>query len=523
MNNENNNMVGNGLNDVINNNPNPNPIGNENTVMMGANNIPNEQVVLGNQNQIVTPTPGPVVNPAPNVAQTLNDNSVLMGGAEPQNMMANNVPPVSPMGPVTDGAYNATPNNMGIGNVSPEVPMNNQNSMGMGSPLPNMNQNMTQNVGQMPGQQPMPNNNPGVQPNLGLGGGAPMPAFENPGAIGVTPPPVSEKEEKKKKKGMNKTLFVILIIVLIAAVGGGVYWYLNLNKGSSGIKVELKDISYGLNEEVSTDIKTYATITGTNSSNCVLDTSKIDTSKIGQYEYTVTCGSTPYKGKALVQDSEAPIATPLSVTKTINSTIKPEDFIATCYDSGACSYEFEDASAVNTLMGTVGGPTKVKIVVKDENNNSVVVEANLTVINDPIKAIYECESKAQNVENLNAEMTVKHSLGILGTNASDGSYTFGNFGTLTYNFKFTDESQYSELLNKFKSEQKITIGDVTGAANFNQTDMTITMIQDLNIDNLKTQYGADKFLSYRTIQQYYTTTLGYTCRIQASNNTDTNE
>ena len=93
----------------------------------------------------------------------------------------------------------------------------------------------------------------------------------------------------------------------------------------------------------------------------------------------------------------------------------------------------------------------------------------------------------------------------------DGSYSFANFGTQTYTFKFTDQKEFDELLAKMKSDNKVTINNVSGIAEFNKADMTIKIVEDLNISNLTTQYTQEKLLSYKTIDQLYVTELGYTC------------
>lgn len=513
MNNENNNLMGNGLNNNGVNGQNvPNNTNDLNQV------IPGSQVVLP-ENQAVVEPPKPVENPSVN--------QVVMPGVAgmPVNEVASPAPTnanvVAPNNQANQ-MYNAS-QNQNVGSVNPtaqSAPTSVQNPQMNPSPMPNLG-----NVNPNPTPTPSVPNNGGQamgSVGLGVGGVSPVgPSFENPGAIGTNPPPLTQKEEKpKKKKGMNKTLFVVLIIVVIAAVGGGVYWYLNLAQ-EPDIKVELKDIAYDLNDEVSNDIASYATITGTNSSNCLLDTSKIDTKKVGQYEYTVTCGKDVYKGKALVSDSSGPVVSTLSVTKTVNSSISPADFVAACYDNTSCTYKFEDESAVNALLANAGGPTKVTIVATDESNNETKVEANLTVISDEIRAYYDCTSKEQDVTDIKAKMTETHTLGILKTTASDGSLAFGNFGTVTYMYVFEDEKAYNEVAEKFKNDKKVTIGEVSGIPILNDENKAIIIKADLNVDSLKTVYGQDKYTSSKTISDLYKNTLGYTCSTKSatSNNT----
>lgn len=473
-----------GLNDIINNNAGipgtQTPVG---PAPQPAPQIQPEPVPVNPLDQVVTPQPINMMGAEQNSVSL--DNQVVMPSTTP--MM--NAQPMQPAPPVQEPAPQpAAP--------APQAPIQNENAY-VATPAAPV-QSTT------PVQPAAPNMMPSGQP---------MPSF-TPGTIGTNPPINPEEPAKAKKdgkKGMNKTLFIVLLIVLMAAIGGGIYWYLNLSKGNE-LHVSLKDVAYNLNEEPSTDISDYATITGANSSSCVLDTSKIDTTKVDQYEYTITCNGQVFKGKAIVADNSAPIISTISVYKTVNSEVEPSEFIATCYDSGECTYKFEDESAVKAAMTTPGGPTKINIVVTDENNNSVTVEGNLNVIESEIRAYYDCSSAGQNVENFNATMTLTHSLGILKNTATDGSLAFGNFGTQTYVYTFTDQEQYDQLLTSFKNDNKIIINDVTGVPTFDEEKMTITMISDLDLTGLKTQYGEDKFISFKTVSELYKTTLGYTCQ-----------
>ena len=491
MNNENNNNLNNGF---VNSNPDLN----------GMNNNPNNNVI-NPMDQVVIPETAQmennVVQPAPEVmpvnnginGNTINPNIQNIGGViNPQ--------PVTPVQPML------AQNNVPVEPVQQSIP--NQNTIDNGNytaqAVNNMNQNNTgMNVG-------VPNNgNLGMNPNP-----QPMPAFDNPNNIGTIPPnnniaqPINNK---KQKKGMNKTLFIILIIGLLGAVGAGVYWYLSLPK-TPDVTIETKDITYELNEEISTSVEDYATIKGTNASNCTLNTDKIDTTKIGQYEYTITCGTLEKTGKALVGDTKAPIVSLVTVYKKINDELKPEDFIGICSDTTECKYEFEDESTATTLTSTAGENISVNLIVKDESENEIKVEGKLNVITSGIRAYYECTSKEQNLEDLNATMTLTHSLGILDTNAADGKLAFGNFGTQKVVYKFTDAEQFDNLQKEFKEKGIVTINNIEGIADFDKENMTITMISDIDLSNLKTQYGEESFVSYGTIKPLYETTLGYTCR-----------
>ena len=479
MNNENQNN----LNNPVNTNPNLNGINPMDQVIMpDANNnntmeqnvgsqMPNQNLNVGVQN----------VNPVgvnPNLANPLPTETLNQPNPTNIPLQNNNNPQVAPINQETN-TYTAAPN--------------------VGMPNPGVNQSMpNQNVN------PLPN-------NMNLGGVNPTIGFDNPNNIG-TIPPVNNNPDANKPKGkkkMNKTLFVVLIIVLLLAVGGAVYWYLNLPK-TPAITITTKDVVYELNDEISTNIEDYATINGTNASNCILDTGSVDTSKVGEYKYSIKCGTVTQEGKILVADTKVPVVSLVTVYKELNAEIKADEFIGVCSANTACKYEFEDTTT-STLTSEAGEKT-VSIVVTDENNNEVKVEGKLVVLTSKIRAYYECESKAQNLEDLNATMTLTHTLGILDTNAADGGLAFGGFGTQKIVYTFTDAEQFDNLYKEFKANDKVKINNIEGVAAFDKEKLTITMISDVDLANLKTQYGEDKFISYKTLKPLYETTLGYTCK-----------
>lgn len=478
MNNENQNN----LNNPVNTNPNLNGINPMDQVIMpDANNnntmqqnvgsqMPNQNLNVGVQN----------VNPVgvnPNLANPLPTETLNQPNPTNIPLQNNDNPQVAPINQETN-TYTAAPN--------------------VGMPNPGVNQSMpNQNVN------PLPN-------NMNLGGVNPTIGFDNPNNIGTIPPvntnPDANKPKGKKK--MNKTLFVVLIIVLLLAVGGAVYWYLNLPK-TPAITITTKDVVYELNDEISTNIEDYATINGTNASNCILDTGSVDTSKVGEYKYSIKCGTVTQEGKILVADTKVPVVSLVTVYKEKNAEIKADEFIGVCSANTACKYEFEDTT---TTLTSEAGEKTVSIVVTDENNNEVKVEGKLVVLTSKIRAYYECESKAQNLEDLNATMTLTHTLGILDTNAADGGLAFGGFGTQKIVYTFTDAEQFDNLYKEFKSNDKVKINNIEGIAAFDKEKLTITMISDVDLANLKTQYGEDKFISYKTLKPLYETTLGYTCK-----------
>ena len=85
-----------------------------------------------------------------------------------------------------------------------------------------------------------------------------------------------------------------------------------------------------LGQPLSTDIADYAMLTGFNASTCKLDTSKVNTKRMGSYEYTITCGSTSKAGSIVLQDKTAPVVAVKEVMVTPGTLVSFEDFIVSC-------------------------------------------------------------------------------------------------------------------------------------------------------------------------------------------------
>lgn len=335
----------------------------------------------------------------------------------------------------------------------------------------------------------------------------PMPGFENSGTIGTTPP-ISLEPEKKPKKKANKTLFVIIILILLAGVGFGTYYVLNytdLLKPSEQISIVTKDLEISMGDKLSTVITDYADITGTDSRNCSLNTVAVDSSKEGTYEYKVTCGETVKTGKITIVDNTELVVETQTVYKTSTDTLEASEFAKVKNDD--LTYEFVNQTEVDNALNGAYGKYSIKIKVTSKNNKTTEITGELVIMQYPIKGYLTCKSKEQNITESNAVMTVAERLAIV----NDGNNGYGNIAFEIHTFKYSDETEYTNLVATYKKDNKITINNISGKTEFDDQNLTITITNELNNDDVVSEYGASNLQKYSTIKSYFEGTLGYTC------------
>jgi hypothetical protein len=391
--------------------------------------------------------------------------------------------------------------------------MNNQNNANNGvngTPIPNNLGNVTpvqnndniETLGNTTVIPPIPPDNNGIPEMSGIGvnpsniGNITQPMKED---IGVIPP---KKEEPPKHTG-KKVLFVILIILLIAGVAVGVYYYLNLAKNKTNTSlVKTNNMTLELGEDIPTDITKYATFSSTiNSTNCTLDTSKIDNKTIGNYSYTITCGTNTYNGTLAVKDTVAPTVSVQDVYKTVGETVTPDDFILSCKDATACTSKYNDEASVTNDLKTAG-TYAIAIVVTDASGNNVNVTGNLIVVNGTVSAYLKCTSSYAMQSEYRGTY---HSVDTL---AIDSSNSYLGITKRSVIYVFLQASEYNTV--KEKNLNEIKFGDYTGKFTWDDTNYSLTIDTYVDSKTLDTEFGSTFPKDYNTIKTYYEG-KGYTC------------
>jgi len=415
-----------------------------------------------------------------------------------------------------DGSINSTIINNQVMNNSAVEPM-------ASTVNPEINQNVNNQVlnnsvlqGQSDGivkEMPQPSviQTPQVEPaytNPQMINPAPNPGFENSNTIGTTPP-ISLEPEKSPKKKTNKVGFIILVLIILAGVGFGTYYVLNytdlLNKEK--INIVTKDLNINIGDNLSTLIGDYATITGTDSKNCSLDTSQVDISKEGIYQYKVTCGVMIKTGNLTVIDNTELVVETKTVYKVKTDILEAKEFALE--EDNNLTYEFVDQNQVDTIFDGDYGTYTVRIKVSNQNNKTTEFDGTLVLMEYPIKGYLMCSSKEQNIEGLNATMTVTEKFAIVDDGNNGNLY--GNVAEEIHSFKFSDETEYTTYLASYKSENRITINNITGDTSFNDEELLIIISNDRDNELVAQEYGLDVLRNYSTLKNHFTNILGYTC------------
>ena len=460
-----------------NNMPNNNNNGNNdlNAVSLGS-------VDIGNVNNIPPVPPvenlnGTDGNVAP-VTPTVNP--------EPVNLTINPVPPVEPIEPVPP-----------VEDTSISTPASTVPPVGEVPSIDAMSQGTIPPVEPIPPVQPVSYDIPETINNFNT-----TPVFNE---IGTVPPiadipvatPTMNTDDPKPKKKTNKLIFVIIIVLLIAAVGVGVYIFLNMSNKPASVSVTPKEVKIEVGSEVSTNILDYATFNGVNSANCSLDTSNItDTSVLGnEYTFSITCGTSAYRGTATIVDTTLPSAVPKDVTVQVNGEVSPQNFISSCTDATDCSYAFSDPEAVNGYLAKAGEYT-VEITVTDEAGNTSAVSATLIVTEDEVPELYlTCSLNDETLQ--------------LGITAS----TFTGNATRTYTFTFGSIDEYNSFKTQNENNESVTYQNVTGVPSFDDATLTLTLTQNLTKADLDREEGSTLPTTYGELRQYYGA-KGYSCTIE---------
>lgn len=484
-----------------------------------------------------TPTPNVAQTPPPQQAQPLGTTGVL----SPQAASPTPATPPAPATPTNSANPTATPNVAPIS--QPTVPpaganpqasvasaptnaTNTNVSTGSGvAPTGQTTNPQTQTVGAVKPQQPVAQPIPGTsgtpyQANSltgnTVGVGTPSVGQDNLNAngfvepnknenIGTVPPPNNsqEKSKPKLKLTMNKPLFIIIVVVLIAAVAFGVYYFLSVSNKTT---VNIKAVTIGVGETLSDNINDYATISGKDASSCTLNTRNVDTSTVGEYDFSITCGEDTYNGKIKVSDVTAPEVVLKTVYTQVNGAVDIDDFVESCTDPSECTTSFVNEDTVNNYLATAGGPYVVEINAADNAGNTSVVEGQLYVTENPIQIFKNCESTSTEVDGYQATKTVTDYLPM--GRSQDVGIVYLGVSQRIYTYVFTNAEEYQAVVGE--KSATITFDGVTGQASYNDEDLTLQILTDLSIDTLNSEAGGTFPTLYNEVDTYYKS-LGYIC------------
>lgn len=327
--------------------------------------------------------------------------------------------------------------------------------------------------------------------------------------IGIMPPNPNNNE--KKKKPMSKVLFLLIVLILIGGVAFGVYYFLSM---SNKVKITPKTVTIGVGDVISDSLNDYVTVNKGDASTCSLNTTNVDSSKIGNYKVTITCGNDTYESTVVVSDLTAPEVKLVPVYKVVNETVDIKEFVEECIDPSNCTTKFVNESTVDNYLKTAGGPYKVEIEAKDSAGNAKTYTGELYVTSVKILVYLNAVSEEQTVENYQAKKTVTDIIPIGKIEGTDG-LSYLNIARRNYKYVFSTKEEYEKVADK--KEQTLTFDGVTGSANYDDKNMTITISSDLPLDTLKTENNGSFPTSYQEMKALYDGN-GYTTSISSYEN-----
>ena len=303
----------------------------------------------------------------------------------------------------------------------------------------------------------------------------PMSDFDQ---IGSTPE--IDPKAKTKKGNSKKTIMFLFILVVIAGLGCGAYYLINIKQIFKTSSVETKNITIDSGDTLSTNIDDYGVFKNTQSSNCVLDTNKVDTTKAGKYTYVISCGEDKYEGTITVIDKSAP-----EVELNFKYTVAPqpiykEDIVRSVSEENA-EYNFTSEEEANQAFSTPGFNV-ISMTVKDASGNSKEVLAPVAVLSSDMQFILvgqKATDKTNVIEKLvtfiRSDITVE-------------------VATKMYVITFDTDEEYNKAVESYNGGKEFTYDSYTGIPVFYKSEKKLVIITDTTLPYVGQQanpvYGA---------------------------------
>ena len=314
----------------------------------------------------------------------------------------------------------------------------------------------------------------------------------------------SNNNPKKKDSIIKKILFIILIIALMGGVAYGVYYYLNMaktkNQNNTTPAFVLNNITIGVGDSLPESMDDYGNFENLDISNCKLNTSNVDTSIVGTYDYFVVCGNSKYSAKVIVKEkTDEDIVTEKVVLNlkneftylVLDNSINVERLISS---PNNYTFTFEDKENALNSLKSVGFKT-INIKAIDDNNNENIVTSFVYVIENNPKIIFNCTSPDGNTIDKFVFDNNKNSM---------------NVSVRIKVNTYDNDAEYDNMIKKI-NEGKLTINDEEGYALIDKENKKISLLSLLTNDILDKEYNSSFPTNYNEISNYYRNILKYNC------------
>lgn len=318
--------------------------------------------------------------------------------------------------------------------------------------------------------------------------------------------PNDKKPQKEKPSLIKQILFILLILALMGGVAFGVYYYLKLarnkNNQNSTPTFVLNDITVNVGDKLSASLSEYGNFTNLDITNCKLNTTEVDTSKVGVYPYYVVCSTSKYTAKVTViekenkTDGNEDVQSEFKIKNefvylTKGREINPERLISS---DEKYTYVYENKENVKSMINELGIHS-INIKVTDTNNVEKTYTSFIYVIENEPKIKFSCQSPDNKVidktlfdsnkENINKSVRMN---------------------VYTYN----SDAELNDMISKIV-DGVLSIEDDKGYALIDYSKKTITLVKMLENDILDQEYGSTFPTSYNEISNYYRNKLKFDC------------
>lgn len=316
----------------------------------------------------------------------------------------------------------------------------------------------------------------------------PMSDFDQ---IGTTP---ELDPNAKGKKKSNKFLLALLLLIIVGGLGYAAYYFINVKGILNSSSVVVKEVSSEKDETLSSNIDDYATFKNTSSSNCVLNTEKVNIHTIGSYNFTVTCGKKSYTGKVTIKDTKAPEIEAKTNIIVAGTNLQPEMLIDKASEEAKYAYQ-SDAETANYQTA---GLKNIKVNVSDNysNTKTYIIPVIVTSSEYSMGIVSKRDVTADNTD---AKITEKNVIlyNNSGGNVNDTSYT-------AYIIKFNNSTLYKTATKGYDDSGVFKYNNYSGVPLFYSSINTLVLVKDINSDLIKNGFN-ETFTNVNGVDGYQAT------------------
>lgn len=316
----------------------------------------------------------------------------------------------------------------------------------------------------------------------------PMSDFDQ---IGTTP---ELDPNAKGKKKSNKFLLALLLLIIVGGLGYAAYYFINVKGILNSSSVVVKEVSSEKDETLSSNIDDYATFKNTSSSNCVLNTEKVNIHTIGSYNFTVTCGKKSYTGKVTIKDTKAPEIEAKTNIIVAGTNLQPEMLIDKASEEAKYAYQ-SDAETANYQTA---GLKNIKVNVSDNysNTKTYIIPVIVTSSEYSMGIVSKRDVTADNTD---AKITEKNVIlyNNSGGNVNDTSYT-------AYIIKFNNSTLYKAATKGYDDSGVFKYNNYSGVPLFYSSINTLVLVKDINSDLIKNGFN-ETFTNVNGVDGYQAT------------------